>query len=74
MISSALAPAVRKGTMESAAAYKSEYNKSPVYLTGKSGTVFNTASAMKAKVPSAPISTCWKMSTAVSKSRKAFSE
>ena len=58
MISSAFAPACRSGTIEAAAAYKSEYSSSPVYFTGRSGTVFRTASAMKARVPSEPISTC----------------
>ena len=35
----------------------SENSSSPVYFTRRSGTVRNTASAMKASVPSEPIST-----------------
>ena len=44
--------------MESAAAYRSGNKSRPVYFTGRSGTVFSTASAMNASVPSDPISTC----------------
>ena len=46
----------------------------PVYFTGRSGTVRSTASAMKASVPSEPMTRCARMSTGRSKSMKALSE
>src|SRR5208282_5295572 len=64
----------RRGTMAAAAACRLGNSSSPVYLTGRSGTVLSTASAMKASVPSEPTSTCWKISTGRSKSMNAFSE
>ena len=63
MSSSAAAPASRKGAMASHAACRSGNRSRPVYLTGRSGTVSSTASAINASVPSEPISRWLKIST-----------
>ncbi len=72
--SRAAAPASRRGMMAAQAACRSGKIRRPVTFTGRSGTVFSTASAMKARVPSEPTSTFRKMSTGRSKSMNAFSE
>ena len=72
--SSALAPESRSGTIAAQAACIVGKRRRPVYLTGRSGTVERTASAMKASVPSDPTRRFRKISTGVSKSRKALSE
>jgi hypothetical protein len=72
--SSAAAPAAANGAIDRHAAAMSGKSSSPVYLTGRSGTVRSTASAMKASVPSEPMSRWLKIWIGRSKSRNALSE
>ena len=70
----AAAPASVSGRTASAAVSMSRKKSRPVYLTGRSGTVWSTPSARNARVPSEPISRWRRISSGVSKSRNALSE
>ena len=74
MSSMAAAPAAASGTTASAAVSMCGKSSRPVYFTGRSGTVRSTPSARNASVPSEPISRWRRISSGVSKSRKALIE
>ena len=72
--SKAFASAPLRGAIAAQAVWTLGKRSRPVYLTGRSGTVLSTASAMKANVPSDPIRMFRMISTGRSKSRKALRE
>ena len=74
MSSRARAPAARSGSIASHARGTSSKTSSPVDFAGRSGTVRNTASAMKASVPSEPTIRCQRIDSGVPWSRNALIE